>query len=213
MIDTRAASAGPAHSNAAAGFAFYVHGPLVDGELELVKPHARWINDLLTACTHPATRAGDPEDAATTRHELEKFLAANPDGHVVADPSKGHVPCYHFWMRLHPDGKPAVPIAGTISLRVGDTPDLKIYFGHVGYNVFPPARGHHYAERACRLLFSIAGHHGLRPLWITTDPDNAPSRRTCERLAGALIETVEVPPNHLLYARGQRRKCRYRIDF
>lgn len=212
MTDTRAASAGKAHSNAATGFSFYDHGPLVDGELELVKPHSRWINDLLTACTHPATRAGDAEHAATTRHEIEKFLAANPDGQVIADASKGHVPCYHFWLRLHPDSKPPVPIAGTISLRVGDTPDLKIFFGHVGYNVFPPARGHHYAERACRLLFGIARHHGLRPLWVTTDPENVPSRRTCERLGGALIETVDVPPSHLLYARGQRRKCRYRID-
>ena len=212
MTETKAASAGLAPSRAAAGFAFFDHGPLVDGDLELVKPHARWMNDLLTTCTHPETRAADPEHAATTRSEIEKFLAANPDGHVLADPAKGHVPCYHFWMRLRPESRPPIPIAGTISLRVGDTPDLKIYFGHVGYNVFPPVRGRHYAERACRLLFDLARHHGRRPLWITTDPENAPSRRTCERLGGRLIETVEIPPNHLLYARGQRRKCRYRVD-
>jgi tagatose 1,6-diphosphate aldolase len=199
-------------SVAVAGFSFYDHPPLQDGELELVKPQARFVEDLLTACTHPATRADDPEHAATTRHEIEKFLAAHPDGHVLADPAKGHVPCYHFWMRLRPESRPAVSIAGTVSLRVGDSPDLKIYFGQVGYNVFPPARGHHYAERACRLLFGLARHHGLRPLWITTDPENVPSRRTCERLGGNLLEIVEVPPNHLLYARGQRRKCRYRID-
>jgi predicted acetyltransferase len=212
MTEKKAASAGLAPSHDAAGFAFCDHGPLIDGELELVKPSLRWMDDLFTACTHPATRAGDPEHAGTTRHEIERFLAANPDGRVLADPAKGHVPCYHFWMRLHPDVKPPVPIAGTISLRVGDSPDLKIFSGHIGYNVFPPARGHHYAERACRLLFGLARHHGLRPLWITTDPDNPPSRRTCERLGGRMIEVVEIPPNHLLYARGQRRKCRYRID-
>lgn len=212
MTDTKAALAGLAHSNIAAGFAFCDHGPLVDSELELVRPHPRWVNDLLTACSHPATRAEDPEHAATTRREIEKFLDANPDGRVLADPAKGHVPCYHFWMRLDPHTRPAVPIAGTVSLRVGDTPDLKIFFGHVGYNVFPAARGRHYAERACRLLFDLARHHGLCPMWITTDPDNAASRRTCERLGGRMIEIVEIPPNHLLYARGQRRKCRYRID-
>jgi tagatose 1,6-diphosphate aldolase len=212
MTETKAVSAGPAHSDVAAGFCFYDHGPLVDGELELVKPSDRFVEDLLISCTHPATRSGDPEHGSTTRHEIEKFLAANPDGHIIADPVKGNVPVYHFWLRLSPQSRPAVPMAGTVSLRVGDSSDLKIYFGQVGYNVFPPARGHHYAERACRLLFPLARHHGLRPLWITTDPDNAPSRRTCERLGGMMIEVVDVPPGHILYARGQRRKCRYRID-
>jgi predicted acetyltransferase len=78
--------------------------------------------------------------------------------------------------------------------------------------VYPFARGHHYAERACRLLLPLARRHGIQPLWITCNPDNFPSRRTCERLGAKLVEIVAVPPRDPLYLRGDHEKCRYRLD-
>jgi tagatose 1,6-diphosphate aldolase len=118
-------------------------------------------------------------------------------------------------MRLHAGRSAtpvAVPMAGSISLRVGHTPSIELYFGHIGYHVYPPARGRHYAERACRLLFPLARAHGLRTLWITCNPDNTASRRTCERLGGVLTETVPVPKDNPLHAQGDREKCRYRVE-
>jgi predicted acetyltransferase len=100
----------------------------------------------------------------------------------------------------------------TITLRVGRSPPSELYYGHVGYHVFPAARGQHYAERACRLLLPLARRHGLNPLWITCNPDNLASRRTCERLGMRLVETVAVPGEDALYLRGEREKCRYRLD-
>jgi tagatose 1,6-diphosphate aldolase len=110
------------------------------------------------------------------------------------------------------EGPPPIEIAGGISLRVGNNPDLEMYGGHIGYNVYPPVRGNHYAERACRLLLPLARAHGLRRIWITCNPDNFASRRTCERLGCRFAEIVPVPPEHPLYQRGDIEKCRYWLD-
>jgi tagatose 1,6-diphosphate aldolase len=97
-------------------------------------------------------------------------------------------------------------------LRIGTTYDLETYVGHFGYGVYPPARGRHLAERACRLLLPLAKAHGLKRLWITCNPDNWPSRRTCERLGCTLAGVVPVPEGHALYQRGDRYKCRYFLE-
>ena len=114
-------------------------------------------------------------------------------------------PAYHFWMHITDNAELA--IAGGINLRIGNQYDLLMYNGQVGYHVYPPARGRHYAERACRLLFPLAIRHAINPLWITCNPDNFASRRTCERLGGKLVEIVPVPPDHSLYARGNRKNA------
>lgn len=194
-------------------FHFLPLPPLVDHELELIPPEACWVDDLLATCAHPLS-ATDPGAQAVTRSRAMEFLRAAPHGHQAADASRGWVPSYHFWMRLHPieNAAPPVVIAGGINLRVGETEDIHMYAGHIGYNVYPPARGHHYAERAARLLFRVARAHGLRRIWITCNPDNWPSRRTCERLGGTLVGIVPVPTTHALYQRGEHEKCRYWID-
>ena len=197
-------------------FFFVDPGPLIDHELELVAPGPRHVEDLLASCRHPLC-ANDRAASTTTRERVHEFLKRAPGGHERADPDRGTVPAYHFWMRLHAQGglapqPPPVRIAGGIGLRIGQSRDLEMYLGHVGYNVYPPARGNHYAERACRLILPIARHHGMRALWITCNPDNYASRRTCERLGCALVDTVAVPPGHTLHQRGELEKCRYRLD-
>ncbi len=119
-----------------------------------------------------------------------------------------YAPMYRFDMRRA--GEPDA--IGRIDLRVGDTDHLVRYAGHIGYRVEPEYRGHRYAARSCRLLFGLALRHGLNPLWITCDPDNLASRRTCELVGGQLIEIVRVPRNDELFRLGQTWKCRYRVD-
>jgi tagatose 1,6-diphosphate aldolase len=191
-------------------------GPLVDEELELVAPHPKWVESLLAACHDPLTVQIEPTMAATTRQRATAFLDAFPGGlqplkkgvdPTAADPP----PAYYFWMHVQSDD-PALLIAGGISLRIGHTVDLEQYLGHIGCHVYPPSRGHHYAERSSRLLFPLAKRHGINPLWITCNPDNIPSRRTCERLGGQLIEIVDLPRDHPLREAGDIRKCRYRLD-
>ena len=87
-------------------------------------------------------------------------------------------------------------------LAVGNNEDTNRYYGHIGYNVFPVARGHHYAERRPRDCCSRSRYrHGMHTLWVTCNPDNQRRRRTCERLGAQYVETIAVPTNHPLYVR------------
>lgn len=202
-------------------FRFLDPGPLVDHELSLIVPATRHLDDVLESANHILSLS-EPQAEPVTRQQFLDFLRAAPRGQIPGDDSNGRVPSYHYWMLvrrtedppLPPWGtaEPPVKIAGRISLRIGHTQEIERYFGHVGYNVYTPARGNHYAERSCRLLFPLARAHGLRDFWITCNPDNIPSRRTCERLGGELVEIVDVPFDNLLYQRGERQKCRYRIQ-
>jgi tagatose 1,6-diphosphate aldolase len=192
---------------AARVFAHLDPGPLVDGDLELIPPTKVWVDSIMAACNHPLTRREDPSFRSVTRDQLAEFLSTCPGGRQSADPANGIAPGYHFWMRCH--DTPDLPIAGGIGLRIGSSPDLERYYGHVGYHVYPTHRGRHYAERAVRLLLPLAARHGQRTLWITCNPDNWPSQRTCQRLGAALVDTVAVPADHALFARGEREKCRY----
>lgn len=190
---------------------FLEPGPLVDDDLELIAPHPKWIDDLLVACRHTLTRRHAPKEAETTRESIEQFLRLAPLGREPGNAARDWVPSYHFWMKLNGLDAP-VPIAGGIAFRIGTTPEIETFVGHIGYHVYPPARGHHYAERATRLLLPLARRHGMRRLWITCNPDNLASRRSCERLGARLIETVLIPPTHPFYQRNERAKCRFLLE-
>jgi tagatose 1,6-diphosphate aldolase len=194
-------------------FGFHDPRPLIDSDLQLVPPSRDWIPSVLAACAHPRTVAEAPEISRMTAQQLYDFVTAYPDGHQPANPSAGaDVPTYHFWMRTTDPAQIAFPIVGSIALRIGTTYDIVMYYGHFGYHVYPASRGHHYAARACRLLAPLAGLHGIDPVWITCNPDNRPSRRTCEATGAQLVEVVTVPPTHILHRRGDLEKCRYRLD-
>ena len=99
---------------------------------------------------------------------------------------------------------------GRIDLRLGYTTSIVRYGGHFGYNIEPPWRGHHYAGKACKILGPVAKAHGMDVLWITCNPDNWPSRKTCEWIGASLVEVVDLPPDNDQYQSGERQKCRYR---
>jgi tagatose 1,6-diphosphate aldolase len=136
--------------------------------------------------------------------DLELMLRFRAPGDVA----KGWAPAYHFDM-FRRDIHQRV---GQIDLRIGHTPHLKLYGGHIGYGVDPEYRGRHYAARSVALLLPLAKKHGINPVWITCNPDNWASRRTCELAGGALIEIVDLPSDLEMYREGERRKCRYRFD-
>jgi predicted acetyltransferase len=90
------------------------------------------------------------------------------------------VPTYRFRMVEAHSGEEL----GSINLRVGSNPHIELYAGHTGFTVHSAHRGHRYAARSLRLLIPLAPALGIDPLWITCNPDNIGSRRSCE-LAGA----------------------------
>lgn len=138
-----------------------------------------------------------------TDGELELVLKNTYPADIPGD----RAPVYRFKMSLV--GKRGE--VGQIDLRAGNTNHVVMYAGHIGYRVHARYRGHRYAARACRLLFSLARHHGLNPLWITCNPENIASRRTCEILGAEFIEIVDLPKNTDMYLSGDRQKCRYRL--
>ena len=196
-------------------FTFLDPGPLLDNDLELVPPETRWIDEVLRSSSHPQTIRDAPADANLSRAKIMDFLRAAPMGRQAADAQSGRVPAYHFWMHLTTPtgvGEPPVTIVGGLGLRIGTNAEIERYSGNIGYHVYPPARGRHFAERACRLVLPLARRHGMRQLWITCNPDNAASRRTCERLGARLIDTIPIPPDHPFRLRGETAKCRFLIE-
>lgn len=117
------------------------------------------------------------------------------------------VPTFHFLMQSVATGEEL----GGIRFRVGSTPHVERYAGHIGYSVHQAHRGNRYATRSVRLLIPLARRLGLDPLWITCDPDNLASQRCLELAGASFIEVVDIPPDCALYKSGHRRKCRYRL--
>lgn len=130
------------------------------------------------------------------------------DDRYHGDPVREYVPAYRFKMMRTGRNREV----GRIELRVGDSDHIVTYAGHIGYRVFPRYRGHHYAARSCRLLMPLARSHGLTVLWITANPDNYASRRTCELAGCTFVEIVDLPADTDMYQMGERQKCRYRLD-
>lgn len=199
---------------------FFDPGILRDAELELVQPAHRFAEDFLRCVHHPDCK-GEP-DCAVSPEALRAYLDSHPKGLEYPSRRFGRPGGYRFWMRLHPALaknpagaprliEPPIAIGGTISLRTSNDVNTRLYYGHVGYHVFPPARGRHLAQRSVRLLLPLAARH-LKELWITTNPENAASRRTCERLGCEMVQIIDVPAGHPLWQRGEKRKCRYRLS-
>ena len=120
---------------------------------------------------------------------------------------KGYVPAYHFEITRVIDNVGL----GWCDLRVGHN-DNTYYGGNIGYEVYEDYRGHHYAGKACILLFNLAKKHNLETVIITCSPENTASRKTCEFAGGILEKIVDVPEWHDMYKDGRRRTCRYVID-
>ncbi len=120
------------------------------------------------------------------------------------DEKCGIIDCYAF--DIHPAA--SHKYAGYISIRIGESPEL-YYLGHVGYRVEEMYRGNHFALRACRLLETYLARMGIHSLVITNDPDNLPSRKTCEELGCILERTTAVPEAYRTAVSGSTAKCRY----
>ena len=123
------------------------------------------------------------------------------------DPARGWVPAYHFFI-IDENGERV----GFCDLRIGHSEGL-YYGGNIGYTVYEEHRGNHYAEKAVRLLFELAKLHDMGYVYITCQPQNAPSRRTCERLGGEFLGIVELPEdNDMRVNDGHTCECVFRSE-
>jgi predicted acetyltransferase len=109
-----------------------------------------------------------------------------PDGTTVP-----RLPGFRRWMW---DGV----FCGAIGFRwqPGTTALPPHCLGHIGYSVVPWKRGRGYATRALQLLLPEVRLEGLEFVELTTDPDNAPSRRVIESNGGILVEQFRKPGHY-----------------
>lgn len=119
------------------------------------------------------------------------------------DKEKNWVPAYYFTICTS-DGIEV----GKCELRIGYNENI-YYGGNIGYQINEAYRGHHYAAKACRLLFGLAGKHNMKTLIIDVNPENIASRKTCEYLGGTLQAIVDLPAYNDRYIDGERKTCIY----
>lgn len=122
------------------------------------------------------------------------------------DPEKMYVNAYHFSICRN-DGT----VIGIFSFRAGYSPKTR-YGGHLGYEIFEPYRGHHYAARASRLVARFAGTIGMPYVYITCAPENTASARTALAAGAKLVENALVPDWMELYEDGYRAVLVFRLD-
>jgi tagatose 1,6-diphosphate aldolase len=124
---------------------------------------------------------------------VSKYKVNDPDGWGLS---------FVYYVIVHDSNR----IVGRCDLRLGQTKTLDLA-GHIGYTIYVPYRGHHYAAKACQLLFKQASYLKMKELIITCNTDNIASYRTCELAGCEFIETKIVPKDHVLYAQGDREKA------
>ena len=135
--------------------------------------------------------------------EIELRLQKTIDG----DDVRQWLPAYHFAI-CDRQGREM----GGCDLRIGH--NINTYYGgNIGYHIWEEYRGHHYAGKACLLLFELARKHNMDHLIITCNPDNYASRKTCEYAGCHLVEIVTLPEdNDMRIQDGETEKCIYRVE-
>lgn len=121
-----------------------------------------------------------------------------------ANEEKGYVPAYKYRITLHGEDQSI----GSIDIRIGYNENL-YYGGHIGYRIEENHRGNYYATKACKMVKSIAVSHDMDKIIVTCNPNNLPSRKTCEKAGLVLKEIVDLPPHNDLYKGGERQVCIY----
>lgn len=162
----------------------------------------------MTEASWPSRISVPEADMSRTAHSLAAGLASGPvrlrfDRVLAGDPVQGLAQAYHF--RIQDD---RAADAGHINFRIGESYHVVMIAGHVGFEVLPPHRGSSYAYHACRALAPFARHH-YEEVVLTSDPHNAASIRTIERLGAKFLGEVTVPESDPAFPNGARHKRRY----
>lgn len=153
-------------------------------------------------------RAAAQEELARIAEDADAFIASLVDregaGEPITLPDGTRVPRLPGYRRWLWDGE----FCGSIGLRwQPGTEALPPHcLGHIGYAVVPWKQRLGYATRALRQMLREAKVEGLRFVEITTDPDNAASRRVVEANGGVLVGEFVTPPSL-----GSQHKLRYRV--
>ena len=120
-----------------------------------------------------------------------------------ADPVGKLVPSFHFAIENSQGER-----VGHINFRVGNTRHILQCAGHVGFEIHPQHQGKAYAFHACQALAPFIRQFYSHVI-LTSDPSNAPSIRTLEKLGAEYLDEVDVSADDPAYGAGARQKKRY----
>lgn len=95
--------------------------------------------------------------------------------------------------------------AGRVSIRHELNEALRLFGGHIGYEIRPSLRRRGYGREALRLALPYARAIGLRRVLVTCDESNVASKKIIEANGGIFENAVETPESSV-------RKLRYWID-
>ncbi len=110
-----------------------------------------------------------------------------------------YVPSYHFKIKRHLS---QIEV-GRIDIRIGYNENT-FYGGNVGYEIYPPFRGHYYAAKACKIIQKVGKMHGMEYLYICCVPENIPSNKTCQKVGSQYLGNFQIPLHNDMYAMGLR---------
>lgn len=98
-------------------------------------------------------------------------------------------------------------VVGRVEYRFEEGVDL-LYYGHVGYVIYLPYRGHRFAQKACQEMARLVKikHPEIKSMMITCNPDNVASKATIKNLGAVYMQRVEISKDHELYHQGDYEK-------
>jgi predicted acetyltransferase len=154
-------------------------------ELRLTVPHARFRDSFLEAMRESEAIGEDTELPVST-----ELIAENFSGFVSrllafsTNPVGTFVPQSPFWITL------GDTYIGRLDIRHRLNENLRLFGGHIGYDIRPSMRRRGYGTRALQLGLVEAGKLGIDRVLVTCSEHNIPSRKIIEANGGMLEDMV-----------------------
>lgn len=171
-------------------------------EIRLVTPHPRF-RDSFVEAMREFERAGEdtelPASLDVIAADFEGFVARMLE--FSAHPVGSFVPQSPFWI-MRGDANHYV---GRLDIRHHLNERLRLFGGHIGYDVRPSMRRRGFGTRALALGLDEARKLGIDRVLVTCSEHNLASRKIIEANGGELEDMVETPFR-------QELTCRYWID-
>lgn len=170
------------------------------GELRLSVPHVRYKESFLEAMGE-AEDAGEDTELPVSTDLIGEDFAGFVDRllHFNANPVGTFVPQSPFWITL------GDVYVGRLDIRHRLNDNLRLFGGHIGYDIRPSMRRRGYGTRALQLGLIEARKLHIDRVLVTCSEHNIASRKIIEANGGVLEDLIPTRFRPEL-------TCRYWID-